>query len=134
MYRKTASAELLGIWYYYFCNKKRPTQAKAFGWPGKEVRMTGIVVVFPRMEDARGIRNLLVRSGFSVHAVCTTGARRHTDSARYGLVQGSGLRSSIRACLTSVAGTRIRRAKRQEWQEYTSSVSEWEIGRYLLNC
>lgn len=36
--------------------------------------MTGIVVVFPRLEDARGIRNLLVRSGFSVHAVCTTGA------------------------------------------------------------
>ncbi len=37
--------------------------------------MTGIVVVFPRMEDARGIRNLLVRSGFSVHAVCTTGGQ-----------------------------------------------------------
>ena len=37
--------------------------------------MTGIVVVFPRIEDARGIRNLLVRSGFSVHAVCTTGAQ-----------------------------------------------------------
>lgn len=37
--------------------------------------MTGIVVVFPRMEDARGMKNLLVRSGFSVHAVCTTGAQ-----------------------------------------------------------
>ena len=37
--------------------------------------MTGIVVVFPRMEDARGIRNLLVRSGFSVYAVCTTGGQ-----------------------------------------------------------
>ncbi len=37
--------------------------------------MTGIVVVFPRMEDARGIKNILVRSGFSVHAVCTTGAQ-----------------------------------------------------------
>lgn len=37
--------------------------------------MTGIVIVFPRLEDARGIRNLLVRSGFSVHAVCTTGAQ-----------------------------------------------------------
>lgn len=36
--------------------------------------MTGIVVVFPRPEDARGIKNLLVRSGFTVHAVCTTGA------------------------------------------------------------
>ena len=37
--------------------------------------MTGIVVVFPRLEDARGIRNILVRSGFAVHAVCTTGAQ-----------------------------------------------------------
>lgn len=37
--------------------------------------MTGIVVVFPRLEDARGIRNILVRSGFSVHAACTTGAQ-----------------------------------------------------------
>ena len=37
--------------------------------------MTGIVVVFPRQEDARGIRNLLIRSGFSVHAACTTGAQ-----------------------------------------------------------
>ena len=37
--------------------------------------MTGIVVVFPRQEDARGIKNLLIRSGFSVHAVCTTGAQ-----------------------------------------------------------
>jgi len=37
--------------------------------------MTGIVVVFPRMEDARGIKNILVRSGFTVHAACTTGAQ-----------------------------------------------------------
>lgn len=37
--------------------------------------MTSIVVVFPRLEDARGIKNLLVRSGFSVHAACTTGAQ-----------------------------------------------------------
>lgn len=37
--------------------------------------MAGIVVVFPRPEDARGIRNLLIRSGFSVYAACTTGAQ-----------------------------------------------------------
>lgn len=37
--------------------------------------MTGIVVVFPHMEDARAIKNLLVKSGFTVHAVCTTGAQ-----------------------------------------------------------
>ena len=37
--------------------------------------MTGIVVVFPRLEDAKGMKNLLVRSGFSVYAACTTGAQ-----------------------------------------------------------
>ncbi len=37
--------------------------------------MTSIIVVFPRLEDARGIRSLLVRNGFPVHAVCTTGAQ-----------------------------------------------------------
>lgn len=32
-----------------------------------------------------------------------------------------------------VTGNYIK-TKRQEWQEYISAVSEWEIGRYLLNC
>lgn len=41
--------------------------------------MTGIVVVFPRMEDARAIKNLLVKSGFAVHAVATTGAQAITS-------------------------------------------------------
>jgi AmiR/NasT family two-component response regulator len=36
--------------------------------------MTGIIVVFPRIEDAKNIRNLLQRFGFEVVAVCTTGA------------------------------------------------------------
>ncbi|MDE6606877.1 MAG: ANTAR domain-containing protein [Lachnospiraceae bacterium] len=37
--------------------------------------MTSIVVVFPKAEEAKGIRNLLVRNGFPVAAVCTTGAQ-----------------------------------------------------------
>lgn len=37
--------------------------------------MVNIIVVFPKMEDAKGIRNLLVRHGFSVSGVCTTGAQ-----------------------------------------------------------
>lgn len=37
--------------------------------------MTNIIVVFPRAEEARSIRNLLVRNGFTVNAVCTTGAQ-----------------------------------------------------------
>lgn len=37
--------------------------------------MTSIIVAFPKVEDAKSIKNLLVRNGFSVAAVCTTGAQ-----------------------------------------------------------
>lgn len=37
--------------------------------------MTGIVIVFPKMEDGKSIRNLLVRHGYDVAAVCTQGAQ-----------------------------------------------------------
>lgn len=37
--------------------------------------MTNVIVLFPKMEDAKNIRNLLVRHGFQVPAVCTTGAQ-----------------------------------------------------------
>ena len=37
--------------------------------------MTNIIVVFPKLENAKSIRNVLVRNGFSVTAVCTTGAQ-----------------------------------------------------------
>ena len=36
--------------------------------------MTRIIVVFPKIEDAKAIRNLLTRNGFAVEAVCSTGA------------------------------------------------------------
>lgn len=37
--------------------------------------MTNIIVVFPKLEDAKRIRNILVRSGFQVTAVCNSGAQ-----------------------------------------------------------
>lgn len=37
--------------------------------------MTNIIVVLPRLEDGKNIRNVLVRSGFHVTGVCTTGAQ-----------------------------------------------------------
>lgn len=50
--------------------------------------MVNIIVVFPKIEDAKGIRNLLVRHGFSVSGVCTTGAQalHHADLFRDGIV------------------------------------------------
>lgn len=37
--------------------------------------MAGIIVVFPKQEDSRAIRNLLVRNGFNAVASCTSGAQ-----------------------------------------------------------
>ncbi|TCL60332.1 response regulator NasT [Kineothrix alysoides] len=37
--------------------------------------MTSIIVAFPKLEDAKNMKNLLVRNGFSVAAVCTTGSQ-----------------------------------------------------------
>lgn len=40
--------------------------------------MIGVIVVFPKPEEVKGIRNLLVRNGFQVVAACTTGAQAIT--------------------------------------------------------
>lgn len=37
--------------------------------------MTNIIVVFPKIDDATTIKNLLVRSGYQVGSVCTTGTK-----------------------------------------------------------
>lgn len=37
--------------------------------------MSSIIVVFPKIEDAKSIRNLLMRYGFTVTAVCCMGAQ-----------------------------------------------------------
>lgn len=37
--------------------------------------MVSVIVVFPKLEDAKNIRNLLVRNGYDVIGVCTSGAQ-----------------------------------------------------------
>ena len=37
--------------------------------------MTNIIVAFAKIEDAKSIKNILVKNGFSVTAVCTSGAQ-----------------------------------------------------------
>lgn len=37
--------------------------------------MLSIIIVFPKLEDANSIKSLLIRNGFEVNAVCTTGAQ-----------------------------------------------------------
>lgn len=51
-------------------------------------KMASIVVVFPRAEDAKNIRNILVRNGYQVAAVCTSGAQalQAADDLEDGLI------------------------------------------------
>lgn len=37
--------------------------------------MTNILVVFPKLEECRSIKNLLVKNGFQVTGICTSGAQ-----------------------------------------------------------
>ena len=37
--------------------------------------MTSIIIALPKMEDAKGLKNVLVRSGFRVTGICNTGAQ-----------------------------------------------------------
>lgn len=57
--------------------------------------MTNIIVVLPKPEDARGIKNVLVRNGFQVTGVCTTGAQA--------IGQADGLSDGIVICSFKLA-------------------------------
>lgn len=50
--------------------------------------MINVIVVFPKLDDAKKIRNLLVRNGIEVTAVCNSGAQvfQYTDSIEDGIV------------------------------------------------
>lgn len=52
--------------------------------------MTNIIVVLPKLEDARGIKSILVKNGFQVTGVCTTGAQA--------ISQADGLNDGIIIC------------------------------------
>lgn len=50
--------------------------------------MVSIIVAFPKTEDAKSIKNLLLRNGFPVAAVCSTGSQAisHADNLGGGIV------------------------------------------------
>lgn len=50
--------------------------------------MTNIIVVFAKIEDAKSIKNVLVKSGFGVTAICTSGAQAlgHADTLHDGII------------------------------------------------
>lgn len=54
--------------------------------------MNNIIVAFPKMENAKSIKNILVKNGFQVRAVCTVGtqALQHADLLEEGIVVCAG--------------------------------------------
>lgn len=50
--------------------------------------MTNIIIALPRLEDAKSIKNILVRGGFRVTGICTTGAQAisQADDLHVGIV------------------------------------------------
>ena len=45
--------------------------------------MASIIVVFPKLEDAKVIRNLLAKSGFDVATACSSGAHAISKQTAY---------------------------------------------------
>ncbi|MBR1931164.1 MAG: ANTAR domain-containing protein [Lachnospiraceae bacterium] len=50
--------------------------------------MTNIIIALPKLDDAKNIKNVLVRSGFRVTGICTTGAQAisQADSVQDGIL------------------------------------------------
>ena len=68
--------------------------------------MISIIVVLPRSEDAKGLRNLLMKNGFRVDSVCTTGSQAlsRMDDLSGGIVicsyrMSDMMYSDLHACL-----------------------------------
>lgn len=52
--------------------------------------MTNIIIALPRLEDAKGVKNVLVRGGFRVTGICTAGTQA--------ISQADGLHAGIMIC------------------------------------
>ena len=57
--------------------------------------MTNIIVVLPKLEEAKGVKSILVRSGFQVTGICTTGTQA--------ISQADGLNDGIVICSYKLA-------------------------------
>lgn len=70
--------------------------------------MANIILALPKLEDAKVIKNILLRSGFRVNALCTTGAQAisQADTLHDGIVVSSYklsdmIYSELKECLPS---------------------------------
>ena len=81
--------------------------------------MINVIVAFPKIENAKSIKNILVRSGFHVDAAVTTGARKEVIKLLGGVISGMNVGQPV-----------IMQAANSEAQELTEDVmDDAEIGR-----
>lgn len=104
--------------------------------------MAGIIVVFPKPEDGKAIKSLLIRNGYDVVSSCTTGAMAIHMADHLGegiIISGYRLPDMLyRNILENVQGRfeMILVASRQRLQEDVSGVAVMEMPikvRDLLN-
>lgn len=86
--------------------------------------MTNIIVVLPRLEDAKGIKNVLVRNGFHVTGVGTTGAQA--------ISQADGLNDGIIICSFKLADMVY--SELQECMPYGFEMLLMASSRLLHEC
>lgn len=65
--------------------------------------MVNIIVVLPKLEEAKTIKSILVRKGFQVNAVCTTGAQA--------IQQADGLQDGLIVCAYKMSDMLFRELK-----------------------
>ncbi len=93
--------------------------------------MTNIVVVFPKQEEARAIKSLLLKNGYRVTAVCMTGAQA--------IAAIDGLENGILICsykLVDMMGAQLREYLPEGFEELllASERNLAQIGRRDIVC
>lgn len=87
--------------------------------------MNQIIVTFPKMENGKSIKSILVKNGFQVCAVCTTGAQtlQYADMVEQGIVVCAGR-------MQDMMYTQLREYLPRDFQMLVlAAPSLWEQGR-----
>ena len=96
--------------------------------------MTNVIVAFPKPEDAKSIRNILVKNGFPVVAVCTSGAQtlQYADDLHNGVVVcGYRLTDSVDAAVEE-SELRKKKARQQPKQRNVFDKQQIMLAKDLL--
>ena len=95
--------------------------------------MSGIIVAFPQEKDAKAVRSVLIRSGFDVYAVCTSGTGVLQAADRLGdgiIVCGSRLKDMEYTELSAMTAPAffmlVIASERYRQEDHAASV--WYLG------